>query len=402
MQHLWTAPSDRAGPKSGTPRSGTSRTGADPSTRRAGTSPPTAQEAVTAGEAFLHAHLRTALSTARQIDQVFTDEVAGRVAGLVRRGGKRLRMGFVWCGWQAAGGHGDPADVLRLGAALELLQACALVHDDVMDGSPVRRGAPAVHIGFARMHREELTHGSSEVFGTGAAILAGDLALAWADDLFTEIALRSPHGVCLHREWRAMRTEMAAGQYRDIRAQALGSSDVTEAVTVATLKSALYSVVRPLCLGAVLAGADESVLGALRSAGRCAGLAFQLSDDILGTFGDPAETGKPADDDLRARKPTYLLATAARLASASGDVQAGVVLEPGAEPRSDAGIAQMRSAMERTGARAAVSAEITELAAASVDHFASTGATTPIVREFDALVRRAAGGPAGTAPQDTS
>ncbi|MFK0237417.1 polyprenyl synthetase family protein [Streptomyces vinaceus] len=403
MQHLWKAPSDRAGPEPGTSRNGGSNT----STRRADTpctggAPTTAQEAVTAGETFLHTHLRTTLDALRQTDEVFADEVADRAAALVRRGGKRLRTAFVWCGWQAAGGRGDPADVLRIGAALELLQACALVHDDIMDDSPIRRGAPAVHVDFARMHHEELAHGSPDAFATGAAILAGDLALAWADDLFTETALGSPYGWCLHREWQAMRTEMAAGQYRDIRAQALGSSDVTEAVTVATLKSAFYTAVRPLGLGAALAGADEPTLRALRSAGRSAGLAFQLSDDLLGTFGDPAATGKPVDDDLRARKLTYLLAVAARLAEASGDVQAALVLAPGAEPRSDAGIARMRSAMERTGARAAVSAEVAELTAASVGHFAATGAPARIVREFEALVRRAAGGAANTAPRNTA
>ncbi|MFF4580159.1 polyprenyl synthetase family protein [Streptomyces sp. NPDC001389] len=383
MSHLWTTPAGRAGPGRAASDAGPALTSTD--------------KAIEVGEEFLHRRLDTALHAARQTDDVFADEVADRVADLVRRGGKRLRTAFVWCGWQAAGGHGDPEDVLRLGAALELLQACALVHDDVMDGSPVRRGAPAVHVDFARMHGEGRMRGSLEAFATGAAILAGDLALAWADDLFTETALGSEHGGCLHREWQAMRTEMAAGQYRDIRAQALGSSDVTEAVTVATLKSAFYTVVRPLGLGAALAGADEPTLGALRSAGRCAGLAFQLSDDLLGTFGDPADTGKPADDDLRDRKLTYLLAVATRLAEASGDVQAGVVLAPGAEPRSETGIAQMRSAVERTGARAAVSAEITELAAASVEHFAATGAPDRIVEEFDALVRRATGGVADTA-----
>ncbi|MCB5164507.1 polyprenyl synthetase family protein [Streptomyces bambusae] len=384
MSHPWTPPAGRAGPR--------------PAASRTDRTLTSAEEAVTDGEDFLHQRLCAALHDARRTDRVFADELAGRVAALVRRGGKRLRTAFVWCGWQAAGGHGDPADVLRLGAALELLQACALVHDDVMDGSPVRRGAPAVHVDFARLHRAGRTHGSPDAFATGAAILAGDLALAWADDLLTETALGSPHGRRLHHEWQAMRTEMAAGQYRDIRAQARGSSDVTEAVTVATLKSACYTVIRPLGLGAALAGADAHTLGALRSAGRCAGLAFQLRDDLLGTFGDPAHTGKPADDDLRGRKLTYLLATAARLAEASGDEQAGAVLAPGAEPRSDAGIAQMRSAMERTGARTAVSGEIARLAAASVDHFAATAAPADVVREFDALVRRAAGGapqPAG-------
>ncbi|MBQ0889793.1 polyprenyl synthetase family protein, partial [Streptomyces sp. RM72] len=220
------------------------------------------------------------LRHSRAVDPVFARELAGRLATLVERGGKRLRTAFAHCGWRAAGGSGDAAAVLRTGAALELLQACALVHDDVMDGSVRRRGAPALHVELARSHWAAARHGSAEDFGTSAAVLAGDLALAWADDLLTETALGTPHGRRLHEEWRAMRTEMVAGQYRDLHAQAARSSDVDEALSIATLKSALYTVARPLALGASLAGADEHLLDALRTAGRCAGLAFQLRDDL--------------------------------------------------------------------------------------------------------------------------
>src|SRR5690606_13280545 len=147
--------------------------------------------------------------------------------------------------------------------ALELLQACALMHDDVMDGSPLRRGAPAVHVDLARMHRAARMAGAPESFGAAAAVLAGDLALAWADDLLTETALQSPYGTRLHGEWRAMRGEMVAGQYRDLHAQATGEGGVDEAVSIATLKSALYSVERPLALGAALTAAEPQTLEAL-------------------------------------------------------------------------------------------------------------------------------------------
>lgn len=174
--------------------------------------------------------------------------------------------------------------------------------------------------------------GPPESFATAAAVLAGDLALAWADDLLTENALRSPHGWRLYREWQALRGEMVAGQYRDIHAQAAGSSGVDEAMTIATLKSALYTVERPLALGASLTAADARTVDALRSAGRCAGLAFQLRDDLLGAFGDPALTGKPSGDDLRVRKLTYLLAVATRLAEDSGDEEAVDALGPVTAP----------------------------------------------------------------------
>ncbi|MFD8230555.1 polyprenyl synthetase family protein [Streptomyces sp. NPDC059696] len=357
--------------------------------------PLTAPGATRAMEAVLERVLDARLRQAHDTDAVFTHDMAERVAAFVRRGGKRLRTAFVWCGWRAAGGAGDTGAVLRTGAALELLQACALVHDDVMDGSPLRRGGPAMHVDFARGHRAEGAGGSPEAFGTSAAVLAGDLALAWADDLLTETALASPYGARLHDEWRAMRTEMVAGQYRDLRAQASGASGAEEALTIAVLKSARYTVVRPLTLGASLAGADARTLGALRAAGRCAGLAFQLRDDLLGAFGDPALTGKPADEDLRSRKLTPLLAVAVRLAETGGDEDAAAVLAPDADARPGHTVERMRAALERTGARAEVESRIADLAAAGLRHFEASGAAPAVRREFADLVRRAA----GVAPQ---
>ncbi|MFG2537714.1 polyprenyl synthetase family protein [Streptomyces sp. NPDC048511] len=351
--------------------------------------PRTAAEAAAAVDAVLAEHLHARVAEARSVDAVFADEVATRVAEFVLRGGKRLRTAFVWCGWLAAGGTGDPGTPLRVGAALELLQACALVHDDVMDESPVRRGAPAVHADFARTHREGRMRGSAASYSATAAVLAGDLALAWADDLLTETALASPYGERLFREWQVMRGEMVAGQYLDMRAQATGSSDPAQARTIATLKSAYYTVARPLALGACLTGASAGALDGLRSAGRCAGLAFQLRDDLLGAFGDPAVTGKPADEDLRSRKLTFLLAAALRLAAETGDTEALAVLGP--EGSGADTVDRMRAALERTGARAAVEEEITELSGASLRHFADTGADPRARREFTALVARAVG-----------
>ncbi|MFD6287789.1 polyprenyl synthetase family protein [Streptomyces sp. NPDC060205] len=365
--------------------------------------PLTALEAVRAVEAELGHVLDTTMRRAFDVDEVFAQDVAGRVTAFVRRGGKRLRSAFAWCGWRAAGGSGDPTALLRTAAALELVQACALIHDDVMDGSPVRRGAPAVHVELAHMHRAARMTGSPEAFSTAVAILAGDLALVWADDVLTETALGSPYGTRLFHEWQAMRTEMVAGQYRDIHAQAAGSSGVDEAVGIATLKSALYTVERPLALGASLAGGDEHTLSALRSAGRCAGLAFQLRDDLLGTYGDPNLTGKPADDDLRTRKLTYLLAVGLWLADAAGDEEAADALGPltdGAGGRTDDAVDRMREALRRTGARDVVESKISELAATSVRHFAGATDDPVVRREFTTLVERASGvalGPTGEA-----
>ncbi|MFI8090668.1 polyprenyl synthetase family protein [Streptomyces sp. NPDC086080] len=346
-----------------------------------------ADDADTVLEQILHARLRQS----RAVDPVFARELAERVGALVARGGKRLRTAFALCGWRAAGGSGDATAVLRTGAALELLQACALAHDDVMDGSLMRRGGPALHVELARAHWAGGMHGSAETFGTSSAVLAGDLALAWADDLLTETALDTPHGPRLHEEWRAMRTEMVAGQYRDLRAQATRSSRVDEALDIATLKSALYTVARPLALGGALAGAGDRTLDALRAAGRCAGLAFQLRDDLLGAFGDPALTGKPAGDDLRSRKLTYLLAIALQLADTAGDHHAAATLAPDADTRSEHAVERVRAVMERTGAREVVEAKIVELTTLSLGHFARTGAHPAVRDEFAALVERASG-----------
>lgn len=331
------------------------------------------------------------MSGAYDLDAVFARDVAGRVSAFARRGGKRLRTAFAWCGWRASGGTGDPGPLLRTGVALELVQTCALVHDDVMDGSRLRRGAPSMHVDLTRMHRAEGMTGDAESFGHSAAVLAGDLALAWADDLMTDVALASPNGPRVYREWRAMREEMVAGQYRDLQAQAAGASGVEEALTIATLKSALYTVERPLALGASLAGADEAVTAALRAAGRCAGLAFQLRDDLLGAFGDPALTGKPVGDDLRSRKLTYLLAVALELGRTTGDEEAVALLSPGAPALPERAVESVRAVLERTGARAVVEEKIAELADSALRHFGETDAGDAVRREFAALVARASG-----------
>ncbi|HCA88694.1 MAG TPA: geranylgeranyl pyrophosphate synthase [Streptomyces sp.] len=251
----------------------------------------------------------------------FAADVAAVVTDLVFRGGKRIRPAFLWWGWRAGGGPatGERAEAaLRAAGALELLQACAIVHDDLMDASPLRRGAASAHVAFAQRHREEKMRGEAQAFGASAAILAGDLALVWADDLWeaADFGARVRHRV--REPWRSMRTEMVAGQYLDLYGQGTGADSPEAALHVAYLKSGLYTVERPLHLGAVLAGADPDTIGRLRQVGRQTGLAFQLRDDLLGIFGSPAGTGKPAGEDVREGKCTYLMAVALQRARAEG------------------------------------------------------------------------------------
>jgi geranylgeranyl diphosphate synthase type I len=229
-------------------------------------------------------------------------------------GGKRLRPAFCYWGHRAAGGVDSDA-IVAASASLELLQACALVHDDVIDASDTRRGKPSVHRGFATIHREAGWRGDPDAFGAAAAILLGDLALIWADTMLAESGVGARDLQRALSTWDAMRVEVMCGQYLDVVEQARGGGSVERALTVARYKSAKYTVERPLQLGAQLAGAGDDVLRTLSAYGLPLGEAFQLRDDLLGVFGDPTETGKPAGDDLREGKRTVLVAFATEAAT---------------------------------------------------------------------------------------
>ncbi|MFD5112066.1 polyprenyl synthetase family protein [Streptomyces sp. NPDC058391] len=310
------------------------------------------------------------LAEAEAIDATFARDVAERLARFTLGGGKRTRSQFLWWGLRSCGDTADVDSALRLAAALELIQTCALVHDDVMDGSPTRRGGRAVHTEIADQYQSVPGRRERESFARSAAILVGDLALAWADDLVADTVLAPEVRRRVYGIWRAMKTEMVAGQYLDLHGKANGSWSTAQAIRTACLKSALYSVERPLAMGAALASADRRTTRALRSAGRCAGIAFQLRDDILGVFGDPARTGKPSGEDIRQGKPTYLVAVARARAEANGDRASATVLESafGDARLSEDGLARVRSVLVATGARATVEKKIARLMANSTRH----------------------------------
>jgi geranylgeranyl diphosphate synthase type I len=239
-------------------------------------------------------------------------ELAEQVAAArdATSGGKRLRPAFCYWGFLAAGG--DPAlPILPAAASLEMLHVSALVHDDVMDSSDVRRGAPAAHRRFEALQRAR-SSGDAERFGIGAAILLGDLCLIWADELLHTSGFDAAALARAEKYFDAVRVEVTAGQYLDLVAQASGESDMGLALRVLRYKAATYTVERPLHVGAALAGGSEELIAALSAYGLPIGEAFQLRDDLLGVFGDPALTGKPAGDDLREGKRTVLVAYAVR------------------------------------------------------------------------------------------
>ncbi|WP_406011178.1 polyprenyl synthetase family protein [Streptomyces sp. NBC_00637] len=343
---------------------------------------------------------RTAQATA--LDPVFAGDVAERVARFTMEGGKRNRSQFLWWAYRACGG--GPADAqaaLRVGAALELIQTCALVHDDVMDGSQVRRGRPALHVDVEARYAPAARPPRGPRFGEAAAILAGDLALAWADDVLadTELALEPARRV--RALWSSMRTEMVAGQYLDIQGQATSSRSMARAIRIACLKSALYSVERPLALGATLAGADAATTEALCSAGRCVGIAFQIRDDLHDVFGGPAPTGgKPTGGDLRSGKPTYLVAVARARAEAAGDRRALAVLEGsiGRADLSEADLDEVRNVLVTTGARETVEAKIDRLVAQGMRHLETAHLQPAGHRRLHELLHAAAGAPPSDGP----
>ena len=288
----------------------------------------------------------------------------------VLRGGKRLRPAFAYWGWRAVAPHPDlPADpgVLRLFAALELLHACALVHDDVIDDSATRRGLPTVHRLFTEKHHDNNWHGSSKQFGLSAAILLGDLALVWADDIVATVDLPTDAHRRVQRVWADIRAEVLGGQYLDIVSESSGAESVASAMTVNTYKTASYTVSRPLQLGAAAAADRPDVLATFHELGTDLGVAFQLRDDVLGVFGDPAVTGKPSGDDLRSGKRTVLLAEAVELADKSDPVAAKLLRSSIGTELSDAQVRELCLVIESVGALAAVEDHIDMLTRRSLD-----------------------------------
>ncbi|MDJ1115136.1 polyprenyl synthetase family protein [Microbacterium dauci] len=254
----------------------------------------------------------------------FGDEAAAFVASGADAvtGGKRLRARFCLAGWRAVRAfdgkpEGDlPDAVVAAAAALEIFHAAALVHDDIIDNSDTRRGAPSAHRAWERRHHTAGWAGDADAFGRSAAVLLGDLLVAWSDDLLEEglrTGIDQTLAAAARREYARMRREVTIGQFLDVAEESAyrvvdASTHANRALRIASLKSARYSVQHPLLLGAALAGADKAQYDALSGFGHPVGIAFQLRDDVLGVFGDAAATGKPVGDDLREGKRTLLVA----------------------------------------------------------------------------------------------
>jgi geranylgeranyl diphosphate synthase type I len=276
------------------------------------------------------------------------------IRGLVLGGGKRLRPAFCLLGALAAGGRASD-DIVRAGAALELLHAMALFHDDVIDGSASRRGRETTHVRHARLHRDSGLAGDAARFGDGVAILVGDLAYVLADQLIDSANPRA------REVWTRMRIEVNIGQYLDVVGSATRDFTRDTASRIALLKTAKYTVERPLHLGASIAdpGVARETLDALSAYGIALGIAFQMRDDVLGVFGEPDVTGKPAGDDLRESKPTALVAAALEQADPT---QRAVLARIGDPSMNAVVIDDIRRVIVDTGALSATESRISELA----------------------------------------
>jgi geranylgeranyl diphosphate synthase type I len=236
----------------------------------------------------------------------------------VLSGGKRLRPTFAFWGWRAVAGPDSEQseEVLPALAALELLHAFALVHDDIMDRSLTRRNQPTAHLSLASDHLAQGLRGESSHFGLSAAILTGDLCLVWADQLMATSGLPASTMMRARRGYDRMRVETIAGQFLDVLGESARQWSVVQALRTAQLKTAAYTVTRPLQFGAALAGpADPALISCFERYGQAVGIAFQLRDDLLGLHGEPSVTGKPVGEDIAAGRPTVLFELARDLAT---------------------------------------------------------------------------------------
>ena len=269
------------------------------------------------------------------------------VAAQFLAGGKCLRSMFMYVGWLCGDDPDANGAALRASAGLDLLHAFALLQDDVMDDSPLRRGRPAAHVQFEQWHRDNRLAGSSARFGSSLAILLSDLCLVWAEQMMRESGVGQE---ALSRAWPhydAMRIELAVGQAADVANDAGALPSLDAVLDVARRKSGNYTVRRPLEIGAAMAGRDD-LFEPLGFYGSLVGEAFQLRDDILGVFGSPEVTGKPAGGDLAERKATSVGVAAQYMADAS--IRRQFTELANAERLDDADIAHWRTLILATGA----------------------------------------------------
>ncbi|AKE41573.1 geranylgeranyl pyrophosphate synthase [Corynebacterium kutscheri] len=313
----------------------------------------------------------------------------------VLTGGKRIRPLFAWAGFLAGGGFEKNPEYSHTAlftaiSSLELVQACALIHDDFIDSSDTRRGQPTVHRRAETLHRSHNWQRNAKHFGASVSILVGDLALVWADDMFYGSGLPAQALIRAFDSWRGMRTEVIGGQLLDIANEAEATDSLARAYQVNLFKTAAYTIERPVHLGAALAGAEEKEIAALRAFGRDIGVAFQLRDDLLGVFGDPTVTGKPAGDDLREGKRTVLIAQSILNATNAGCPElAEKIKNQVGKVSTPEEIAELSYLIESTGVVGDIEKRINDLADSGLAHLRNIDLPTPAQNILSALANKA-------------
>ena len=278
------------------------------------------------------------------------EPVSQALSSFLLDSGKRLRPLFAYAGIISTGGALNPATTKAI-SSLELLQACALIHDDLMDGSDTRRGKPSIHRHFESIHVQDELEGFAPAYGLASAVLLGDLALVWSNQLLNTSGITAQELARVLPTFDEMRVELMAGQFLDIHEQTQKNTDLGRSMKIARYKSGKYTIERPLHMGAVLSGqSSPELLLALSEYGLPLGEAFQFRDDLLGVFGDPSVTGKPAGDDLREGKRTALIAmTDTRCTDAMREESRKYF---GKNDLDEKGVAILQEMIESTGAKA--------------------------------------------------
>jgi geranylgeranyl diphosphate synthase type I len=291
--------------------------------------------------------------------------------------GKMIRGCLVHLGWSICRPAGTPAAdheaaVTAAGAAMELFQSGLLVHDDIMDRDPLRRGKPSVFQQYADVAAGE-GHSDAQHTGQALGICAGDVAYFMAFELLAGVkaaagVLDSLMGLCA-RELSAV----GIAQMQDV-AWSGGKLDVDVAdiLRMYTYKTGRYSFSLPLMAGAVIAEAPPKQRATLETFGESVGLLFQIRDDELGLFGDESELGKPVGSDVREGKKTIIFASLMAAAEPSERRRLdGIFGNPRA---SAADIEYARAVASSPGVRArieAVTAGLTEKARAAIGAISS-------------------------------
>jgi geranylgeranyl diphosphate synthase type I len=304
----------------------------------------------------------------------------GEIRRLVLSGGKRLRPAFCYWGFVGAGGDENANTIIDIGAALELLHAFALFHDDIMDGSTSRRGVPVTHEVFAAEHRDQGASGEDRRYGEGVAILVGDLAFVYSDQLIAGISDAA------RRIWDELRIELNIGQLLDLMGTARQERRRFKSERICRYKSGKYTIERPLHFGAMIAAPQlqETLLPLLSAYGLPLGDAFQMRDDVMGVFGDSGQTGKPVGDDLREGKPTPLLAITCERATA---VQMKILERVGRDDLTDDDVSEVQDIMRSTGSLDEMESVINGLVTEAIAALDPLPFPPPVKTELEALAR---------------